>query len=130
MSLGISINQKENAVYVISVEGSINSATCPELEEQINVLLKDQVSTLVLDLAELKFMSSVGVGLINHTKNKLKEKGAELAMVNLQPQIKKVFEIMSLLPIMNVFNDTAELDEYLEKIQHRITEDGTSLGTE
>lgn len=129
MSIDINVNQKEAGVYMVSVAGSIDGTTSSELQEQIDELLELKVSAIVLDLEDLKFMSSVGVGLINSTKNKLKEQGGNFAMVNLQPQIKKVFEIMSLLPIMNVFNDIDELDDYLSKIQNRITEEGTSLGT-
>ena len=129
MSLDINLKQKENGVYVISPAGSIDNSTCPALDDQIEQLFKLKAKTIVLDLEDLKFMSSVGVGLVNKTKNRLKEQGGDFAMVNLQPQIKKVFDIMNLLPTMNVFNDDDELDEYLDKIQHRIAEDGTSLGT-
>ena len=129
MSLDISLKQKENDVYVVSPAGSIDNSTCSLLDEQIEQLFKLKASTIVLNLEDLKFMSSMGVGLINRTKSRLKEQGGDFAMVNLQPQIKKVFDIMSLLPTMNVFNDDDELDDYLDKIQHRITEDGTSLGS-
>ena len=129
MSLDISLKQKENGVYVISPAGSLDSTTCQLLDDEIEKIIKIKASTVVLDLEDLKFMSSMGVGLINRTKSRLKEQGGEFAMVNLQPQITKVFEIMSLLPTMNVFNDDDELDEYLGKIQQRITEDGTSLGS-
>ena len=129
MGLDISLIKKEDGVFVLVLNGSIDNATCPKLKQQIDELLAGDIKTLVLDLEDLKFMSSVGVGLVNNTKNLLKKKSAEFAMVNPSPQIKKVFEIMSLLPEMNVFNNTDELDSYLDKIQHRITEEGTSLGT-
>ena len=129
MSLDISLKQKENGVYIVSPVGSLDSATCHLLDDEIEKVFKLKATTIVLDLEDLKFMSSMGVGLINKTKSRLKELSGEFAMVNLQPQITKVFEIMSLLPTMNVFNDDDELDEYLDKIQHRIAEDGTSLGS-
>ena len=129
MNLDISLKQKENGIYIVALTGSIDNSTCPALDDQIEKLFKLKANTIVLDLEDLMFMSSVGVGLVNKTKNRLKEQGGDFAIVNLQPQIKKVFEIMSLLPTMNVFNDDDELDEYLDKIQHRITEDGTSLGS-
>jgi len=43
-------------------------------------------------------------------------------MMNLQPQVKKAFEIMNLIPNLNVFEDEKELDEYLAKVQQRITD--------
>ena len=51
-------------------------------------------------------------------------------MINVQPQVKKVFEIMQLGPVLNVFESVQELDEYLEKIQDRIVEEGTSISVD
>jgi stage II sporulation protein AA (anti-sigma F factor antagonist) len=130
MELEVSIVKRENGVIVLLPVGSINGTTCPELESQIESVLGENITTLVLDMSGIGFMSSVGVGLVNTTKNKLKKQGGEFAMINLQPQIKKVFEIMSLLPTLNVFESVEELDVYLGKIQKRVTEEGTSLSSD
>ena len=68
--------------------------------------------------------------MIVKTRNVLKQKGSDLTMVNIQPQIKRVFDIMQLTPILKVCEDQEELDDYLVKIQNRIIEDGTSLSSE
>ncbi|MCP4451995.1 MAG: STAS domain-containing protein, partial [Planctomycetes bacterium] len=85
---------------------------------------------LVLDMKEISFISSTGIGVIVKTRNVLKQKGSDLTMVNIQPQIKRVFDIMQLTPILKVCEDQEELDDYLTKIQNRIVEDGTSLSSE
>ncbi len=69
------------------------------------------------------FLSSAGVGAIAKAKTTLNRKEADLAMINLQPQIKKVFEIIRLLPSFNVFESVRELDEYLAKVQKNITDE-------
>ena len=130
MELEVNIIRKENDVVVLTLLGSITGTTCSTLEEKINSVLAGSVRTLVLDMSGIKFMSSMGVGLINKAKIMLAQADAELAMINLQPQIKKVFEIMSLMPTLNVFENVEELDKYLNKIQHRISEEGTSLSTD
>ena len=117
-------------MIILLPSGSINETTSSVLQAQIDSVLDEKITTLVLDMNGVGFMSSVGVGLINHTKNQLKEINAEFAMINLQPAIKKVFEIMSLLPTLNVFGSTEELDEYLSKIQRRVSQEGTSLSTD
>ena len=130
MELKVSIIRKADGVIILLPAGSINETTSPILEKQIDSLMDEKISTLVLDMNGVAFMSSVGVGLINSTKNRLKTKNAELAMINLQPAIKKVFEIMSLLPTLNVFESVEELDDYLGKIQKRVSQEGTSLSTD
>lgn len=130
MELEVSIIRKANGVIILLPTGSINETTCSVLKKQIDSVMDEKISTLVLDMNGVGFMSSVGIGLINSTKNKLKAKNAEFAMINLPPAIKKVFEIMSLLPTLNVFESVKELDDYLGKIQRRVSEKGTSLSTD
>ena len=130
MELKISIIRKADGVIILLPAGPVNETTCPILKKQIDSVMDEKLNTLVLDMNGVGFMSSVGVGLINSTKNKLKAKNAELAMINLQPAIKKVFEIMSLLPTLNVFESVEELDDYLGKIQKRVSQEGTSLSTD
>ena len=130
MELEVNIIRKDNGVIILLPTGSVNETTCSILKKQIDSVMDEKISTLVLDMNGVEFMSSVGVGLINSTKNKLKAKNVEFAMINLQPAIKKVFEIMSLLPTLNVFQNVEELDEYLGRIQKRVSEEGTSLSTD
>jgi len=101
--------------------GSLDSETYRLLDVEIGGVLAEPIHTLVLDLAGVDFITSSGVGAITKAKTILNQRGADLAMINLQPQVKKVFEIMDLLPVLNVFENTEELDEYLGKVQRRIT---------
>jgi anti-anti-sigma factor len=81
-------------------------------------------------MKEISFISSTGIGVIVKTRNTLKQKGSDLTMVNVQPQIKRVFDIMQLTPILKVCENQEELDDYLVTIQNRIIEDGTSLSSQ
>jgi len=71
----------------------------------------------------VEFISSAGVGTVAKTKTALNRQGADLAMINLRPQIKKVFEIIRILPSFNVFESVQELDDYLEKIQKKVADE-------
>lgn len=123
MELSIEISRTKPGVVSLSLIGPVNSDTSSTLDEEISGVLTEPLKTLVLDMAGVDFIASSGVGTIVKAKTSLKKKGGELAMINLQPQVKKVFEIISLLPVMKVFADKEELDEYLGKIQHKITGD-------
>ncbi|UCG46068.1 MAG: STAS domain-containing protein [Phycisphaerales bacterium] len=123
MDLKLKIRHGKAGVVTLLPAGPISNETSSALERQISGLLGEPIRMLVLDLGGVKFISSRGVGAIAKAKAELKKAGADLAITNAQPQVKKVFEIMSLLPSLNVFGDTEELDEYLAKVQRRITEE-------
>lgn len=121
MELTVNIKQKDSGTITIAPVGSLDSKTYRLLDVEINGVLAESVETLVLDMAGVDFITSSGVGTITKATTTLNQRGADLAMINLQPQVEKVFEIMDLLPMLNVFANTEELDEYLGKIQRRIT---------
>ena len=123
MDLRIKIKHSIPGVVTLFPVGRINSDTTVNLEQAIAEALADPVKTLVLDLTGVEFISSAGIGAIAKARAGFKKSGGDLAIVNPQPQIRKAFEIMTLLPSLNVFANTEELDEYLAKVQHRITGD-------
>jgi hypothetical protein len=47
--------------------------------------------------------------------------------INLQPQIKKVFDILNALPSLKVFASIQELDGYLDAMQTRAQSDPDSV---
>lgn len=121
MSLTVRIKQKDSGTVTIAPVGSLDSQTHRLLDAEINGIVTESIETLVLDMAGIDFITSSGVGTITKATAILNQRGADLAMINLQPQVEKVFEIMDLLPRLNVFENTEELDEYLGKVQRRIT---------
>jgi len=122
MELTIKENIKEPGVIVLSPVGKIDSDTSPLLEEKISACLSQNPGTLVIDLQDVDFMTSSGVGVMTKAKTLMNKNNGNFAMINPQPQIKKVFEIMQLEPTLNVFANTEELDEYLAKVQRKMTD--------
>src|SRR5258707_15842219 len=99
--------------------GSLDTATAPELERQLAVVLGGPVNNIVFDLAQLKFLSSAGVRVFSMTRKTLQERGGQASFVNLQPQIEMVFEVIKTLHGISVFKDAAELDRYLAFLQRQ-----------
>jgi anti-sigma B factor antagonist len=97
----------------VKLIGSLDTATAPELERQLAPLLATNVTDLVYDLAQLKFISSAGLRVFSMARKQLKERGGQASFINMQPQIQEVFEIIKALPGVAIFKDVAELDRYL-----------------
>ena len=117
MDLEVKVTETKPDSYIVKVRGRINSENFTSFEEKINpVIDKKKTKNLVLDLAGLSYISSSGLGVIFAAIKKLKEKGGGLVLCNLQPQIKKVFDIVKALPPSSIFSSVEEADAYLEHI--------------
>jgi len=120
MSLEITISPEQNNGKRISIAGSLDSNTAPQLQSSIDSEISDSVSTAIIDFKDLDFLSSAGLRVIFKTKKIMDGSGGKFLLVNLQPQIKKVFEIIKALDGMNVFKDQEEMDEYLTVMQNKV----------
>jgi anti-sigma B factor antagonist len=99
--------------FTVKLAGSLDTATAPELERQLAPVLAGQVTDLIFDLAQLKFISSAGLRVFATARKQLKQRGGQASFIHLQPQIQEVFDIMKSLPGVAVFTSVAELDRYL-----------------
>ena len=61
--------------------------------ERAEVVFDQIVESCVVDFAELKYISSAGLGLLFATHKRLVDGGSALTLVNLNPHIREVFEI-------------------------------------
>jgi anti-sigma B factor antagonist len=109
----------DRSPVLIQLGGSLDSATAPELEQQIKPLLDGNVQEMVFNLRRLQFISSAGLRVFAAARKRLRERGGQASFVEMQPQIHKVFEIVRALPGIGVFQDDKELDAYLASRQQR-----------
>ena len=107
------VGAQNTGAITVKLNGSLDTATAPDLERQLAPVLAGQVKDLVFDLAQLKFISSAGLRVFSTVRKQLKERGGQASFVHMQPQIQEVFEIMKSLPGVAVFKDMAEMDRYL-----------------
>ena len=121
MTLLVSSRQKALGAYVVTLTGELNGKTYPVLENKLDQLLEERPTVIVLDMAEVNYLSSAGIRVILKTKKMLTAYNGKLVFMNLQPQIKKVFEIINALPSMRVFKDLHEMDDYLDRMQRKVS---------
>jgi len=117
--LKITVTKKEEGVLVIAPVGPIDSSTYMDLEAKIDLLLKKPVKIIMIDMGGVDYISSMGLGVIFKTKKAVESNKGNLIMINLQPQIQMVFDIIKALPSINVFANMEEVDNYLSNIQRK-----------
>jgi anti-sigma B factor antagonist len=107
------ISDQGAGIITVKLKGSLDTATAPDLAEQLAPVLARSMKDIVFDLADLTFISSAGLRVFASTRKMLKERGGQASFVHMQPQIQEVFEIIKSLPGVAVFKDMEELDRYL-----------------
>ena len=120
MSLEIEIHAEPHEGKRVSLAGSLDTDTANQLQEKIDQEIDSTVHMVIMDLKRLQFLSSAGLRVIFRTKKKMDEHHGKFMLLNLQPQVRKVFDIIKALDGMNVFKSQEEMDEYLTAMQNKV----------
>lgn len=119
-SLSITVTPKAGDAFVVALVGSLDTNTFERFETQIAPVIAQSNGMMVLDCEGLDYLSSAGIRVLLKARDMLKKKGQTMTFMRLQPQIRKVFDIVKAIPSMQVFSSIAELDAYLDAIQKKV----------
>jgi anti-sigma B factor antagonist len=92
---------------VVAVTGELELATAPRLRQQVVSLAGAGRLRLVLDLGEVDFIDSVGLGVVVAALKRTRGRGGDLRVVAPQARVRSLFEITRLDEIIEVV-DTVE----------------------
>jgi anti-sigma B factor antagonist len=85
-------------IQTVFLRGSFDASKAEEVKEVLN-RVDNSVS---VDMSGLDFICSAGVGLMVMTYRKLKEKGEDICLINLNEHISKVFRLSLLDKVFTI----------------------------
>ncbi|MDR4950009.1 STAS domain-containing protein [Neobacillus cucumis] len=101
MNLSIDVHQKKEEVSV-RLAGEIDAFTASSLREELLPLADGKNTTMIINLKDVSYLDSTGLGVFVGIFKKLKENGGELRLVELSERLRRLFEITGLDKIMNI----------------------------
>lgn len=99
----------DHASVTLSVAGEIDMATVGTLRACLNDL-DGSYSTVVIDLAEVTFMDSSGLGLIAGTAQRFEPEGREIVVTNPCGHVGRLLEVSGLDHVVRVLDEPAPRD--------------------
>ena len=124
MDLSIHIEPPIDSNQRVALGGRLDTNSHAELDSQLAPILESTVRSLVLDLAHLDYISSAGIRSILRARKALAARHGKLLVVNPQPQIQKVFDVVKAVPLSEIFTSIAEADAYLDAMQRKVLSAG------
>ncbi|HDP98075.1 MAG TPA: anti-sigma factor antagonist [bacterium] len=122
---GIQLSVKQagvdNNISVIKVGGYIDTTTSTELEHSLGNLLSAGKYQIIIDLKDVDYISSAGWGIFVSEIKGIREKGGDLKLVAMIPDVYEVFELLEFHHILKAFETIEEaimdFDKQLSKAQ-------------
>jgi anti-sigma B factor antagonist len=93
---------------LVTIEGRIDSATAPQLQEALNELIDEGNFKLVLDLNQVDFISSAGLWVLVNAQKKCKRfNRGELVLACIPQRIMDALDLAGFIPYFKTYKDTA-----------------------
>lgn len=108
-------NINEMGGVVVEVAGYLDAHTVVGFEEQMNSLIEAGASRIVVDLEQLNYISSAGIGVLIGLVQRLRRSEGDLVLV--RPS-SKVYKILDLLGFTDIFKIASTEDEALAALRH------------
>ena len=116
IQLSVEKTGSQNSVSVIKVGGYIDTTTSSELEHALNSLLKAGSYNIIIDLGNVDYVSSAGWGIFISEIKGIREKGGDLKLVRMIPEVYEVFELLEFHYILKAFDTLEEAVSDFERL--------------
>lgn len=105
--MAVSARNVENAV-VLDLTGRFDAAAKQDVQQAINEALDTGTLHLILNLAGVPLVDSAALGLLAVNHKKFKEKGGKLSLVNPQPEVRMILDMVAMPKLIPSFNSIEE----------------------
>ena len=106
----------EKPIQKVRISGYLDSSTFPQLQEHLNNLMKQGNLHYLLDLENLDYISSAGLGVLMGILREVREKDGDLKIVNMSEKIERVFYLLGFSRLMKVYSTEEEALESFQSL--------------
>ena len=101
-------SSKHGDLNLVQVSGRLDANSSPELEKELVTLLESGEKDFLIDLAELDYISSVGLRVLLMAAKKAKASNGKVALNSLRDHVLEVFEIAGFTAIFPIYSSREE----------------------
>ena len=87
----------------VVIAGELDHCAAPQIRQMLDDLLQDPMLLhLTLDLENLTFMDSSGIGVLLGRLRILQSRGGTMSVRNMQPQVEKLFRLSGMHRVIGI----------------------------
>ncbi|HUU58151.1 MAG TPA: STAS domain-containing protein [Phycisphaerae bacterium] len=95
--------EETGSTAVVRIRGSAGMTQAEPMRRQLEQLAARQVSLIVLDLSQMEFISSLGLGAIITGYLKSRHHNGRIRLVNPRPAVRKLLEMTRLTKLFPIY---------------------------
>lgn len=100
--------REEGGVVLVRLAGEIDMHRTPEVMQAVDAHMQSKPKRVVVDLSDVEYMDSSGVGTLVHLFRQVNSNGGKLILVKPNERVRSVFEITRLDRFFVICQDQQE----------------------
>jgi anti-anti-sigma factor len=124
MSLKVQVSEGRSLTRTLALEGRLDHDSVADFDRELDAVLASPVKVVVFDLGALEYVTSAGLRSILQAHKVMTTRAGRAVILNPQPQVQKVLDIIKMPGITSIFKNVRELDDYLDAMQKKVVEGG------
>lgn len=90
--LRISVREQGHSV-IVEVDGELDLASSPQLEQALEHAWRAQPESVVLELADLRFLDMAGLRVLLAAQQRAEHEGSQLALAHVSAPVQRVMQL-------------------------------------
>lgn len=95
--------EEKGEVIVVKIEGRVDAATSPQLEKKLNSIIDSGYFKLILNFADVDYLSSAGMRLMLAITKKLKSLEGKLVACNMNEEIMEIIKMAGFQNVIEIY---------------------------
>lgn len=106
--------KKEDESYFVKIIGELVFSELDKFEKEVISRIDNEPGNVLIDVSEVVFVDSSGLGALVKIYSKVRVKGLEFVLIGPSEEFKKILKIANLLDLLKICEDEVEAREYLK----------------
>ena len=116
----VSTTGSQADITLIDIRGFLDTMVAYTLQEQVNALLEEGKDKYIINLEELEYISSAGIGFFSDLVLKLRKCQGQLIFIHIPEQVQHLFKITRLIEIFTVGENMQDALAKLDAVEESV----------
>ena len=100
--------RSKDEIVILDISGEIDLYNAPEIKEIISKLIDEKKYNVIINLEEVSYIDSSGIGALISSLSNLKKYQGGLKIIHVFASVRKVFELTKLTSFFEIFDSEEE----------------------
>ncbi|WP_457572096.1 STAS domain-containing protein [Desulfovulcanus sp.] len=101
--------EKQGRLFIVTLQGELTLEIVEEVKAKIEEIFADDWEILVVNLTDINFLDSSGIGFLVATNNRAKQSGKKFYLLAPSKQVVKTLKLVNLLHFFDILDSEDEL---------------------